>query len=213
MQLTLTTFLTLDGIMQAPGGPDEDRSGGFEDGGWLIPFADDDMGEIIGGIFEQADAFLLGRKTYEIFAGHWPHVPNDNPVAAALNGLPKYVATTTLDSLAWANSRLLGADVAGEVAKLKALPGKELQVHGSGHLAQTLMAHHLIDVFRLFVYPVVLGAGRRLFNDPEAASAFRLTDTRTTGAGMVVLTYEPAGAPQHGSFALDPEPDQHRLLR
>jgi dihydrofolate reductase len=213
MQLTLTTFLTMDGVMQAPGGPDEDRSGGFEDGGSLIPFADNDMGEIINSIFERADAFLLGRKTYEIFAGHWPHVPDDNPVAAALNGLPKYVATTTLDTLAWDNSRLLGDDVADQVSKLKAQPGKELQVHGSGHLAQTLLAHHLIDVLRLFVYPVVLGTGRRLFNGPEAASAFRLTDTRPTSAGMVALTYEPAGPPQHGSFALDPEPDGHRLLR
>jgi dihydrofolate reductase len=199
--------------MQGPGAPDEDRSGEFEHGGWLVPYADDDMGQLMSDWFAQADAFLLGRKTYELFVGHWPHVPEANPIAAALNRLPKHVVSTTVDSLDWHNSTLISADVPDQVQVLKAQPGRELQVHGSGQLVRTLIAHKLIDEYRLLLYPVFVGNGKRLFEDPTLAGALRLADTKTTNAGVVVLTYEPAGEPQYGSFAVAPEPDQHRILR
>ena len=213
MRLTVTTFLTLDGVVQAPGAANEDRSEGFEHGGWLVPYADDDMGAAISDWFSQADAFLLGRRTYEIFAGHWPDVPDDNPVAAALNGLPKYVVSNTLAALSWQKSTLIGANVVDEVANLKTQPGNELQVHGSSVLTRTLMAHNLVDEYRFLTYPVVLGTGRRLFEDPTKAAALRLTDMKVTSTGVVVATYQPAGEPQHGSFASAPEPDRHRILR
>jgi dihydrofolate reductase len=213
VRLTATTFLTLDGVVQSPGAPEEDASGGFARGGWLVPYADDDMGEIVSGWFAQADAFLLGRKTYEIFAGHWPTVPDGNPVAASLNSRPKYVVSATLDSLTWHNSTLIRGEVLAEVGRLKAQPGRELQVHGSGHLVQTLMAGNLIDEYRLWLYPVVVGGGRRLFDVPGLGAAFRLTDTKITSTGVVVLTYYPAGDVRQGSFATSAEPDQHRILR
>jgi dihydrofolate reductase len=213
MRLTTTTFMTLDGVVQAPGAPDEDRTGGFARGGWLVPYADDGMGAFIAEVFERADAFLLGRRTFEIFAGHWPHVPDDNPVAAALNRLPKYVASRSELAVQWAGSSLIGSNLVDDVEALKARPGRELQVHGSGQLVQSLIEANLIDEDRVLVYPVFLGEGRRLFAQPGPAGALRLTGTQTTGSGIVILTYEPAGLPQQGSFALSPEPDQHRILR
>jgi dihydrofolate reductase len=208
MRLTLHTFLTLDGVMQAPGGPDEDRDGGFAHGGWSFPFGDQDFGAAIGGWFEHASAFLLGRKTYEIFAGHWPLVtdPGD-PVASKLNTLPKYVASTTLTSADWDNSTLIGGsgDLAAEVAKLKEQPGDELQVHGSGALAHTLIEHDLVDEYRLLYFPVHLGTGKKLFRDGAAAAALRLVSATTTSTGVIIATYQPAGPVQHGSYALDQE--------
>ncbi len=204
MKLTIATFLSLDGVMQAPGGPDEDRSGGFEHGGWSYPYSDEDMGQAVDGWFEAADAFLLGRKTYEIFAAHWPHVTDEaNQVATKLNRLPKYVASKTLDEVEWNNSTLLDGDAADAVAKLKGERGNELQVLGSGNLAQTLIKHGLIDEYRLFSYPVVIGSGKRLFADGAVPAALKLVDTKTTGSGIVISTYQPAGALEHGSFALD----------
>jgi dihydrofolate reductase len=204
MRLTLHTFLTLDGVMQAPGGPDEDRDGNFEHGGWSFPYGDQDFGAVMSGWFAHAEAFLLGRKTYEIFSGHWPRVtdPGD-PIASKLNALPKYVASTTLGSVDWHNSSLLGGDVAAEVAKLKERPGNELQVHGSGGLAQTLIEHDLVDEYRLLFFPVHLGSGKKLFRDGARASALRLTHTATTSTGVIIATYEPAGPVPHGSYALD----------
>jgi dihydrofolate reductase len=204
MRLTLHTFLTLDGVMQAPGGPDEDPEGHFEHGGWSFPYGDQDFGAAMTGWFTQASAFLLGRKTYEIFSGHWPRVTDaDDPIASKLNTLPKYVASTTLASAGWHNSRLLGGDVAAEVAKLKEQPGHELQIHGSGGLAQTLIEHGLIDEYRLLIFPVHLGSGKKLFRDGARAAALRLTHSTATGSGVIIATYEPAGPAQHGSYALD----------
>ena len=204
MRLTLHTFLTLDGVMQAPGAPDEDRDGGFGHGGWSFPYSDQDFGEAVAGWFAHADAFLLGRKTYEIFSGYWPKVTDpDDLVASKLNTLPKYVASTTLASADWHNSSLLRGDLAAEVTGLKDRPGDELQVHGSGELAQTLIDHDLVDEYRLLYYPVHLGSGKKLFRDGAKAGALRLTRSSTTSTGVIIATYEPAGPPRYGSFALD----------
>jgi len=202
MRLTLHTFLTLDGVMQAPGGPDEDRDGGFEHGGWSFPYGDADFANAVTGWFENADAFLLGRKTYEIFSGYWPnHNDAADPIASKLNALPKYVASTTLKSADWNNSQLLSANVVDEVTKLKAQPGNELQVHGSGNLAQTLIEHDLIDEYRLLYFPVHLGSGKKLFADGAKSAALKLLTTTTTSTGVVIATYEPAGPARYGSYA------------
>jgi dihydrofolate reductase len=204
MRLTATTFLTLDGVMQAPGGPEEDSSGGFALGGWSFPYADEDFGRIVTAWFERADAFLLGRKTYEIFAAFWPQVTEEaDPVASRLNVLPKYVASRTLETVSWQGAQLLRGDVAEEVARLKEQPGRELQVHGSGDLLQTLMAHDLVDEYRLFVYPVVLGSGRRLFREGAASRSLAFVDATTTSTGVVVATYRRGGPVVTGSFTVD----------
>ncbi|MDQ4041391.1 MAG: dihydrofolate reductase family protein [Actinomycetota bacterium] len=204
MRLTLHMFQTLDGVVQAPGGPNEDPSGGFEHGGWLVPFADEDMGKAIDGWFSQADAFLLGRRTYEIFAAHWPKVTDeDDPVASGLNRLPKYVASRTLEDVAWEGSQLLKGDVATAVAKLKEGPGRELQLHGSGGLAQTLMAEGLVDEYRLLTYPIVLGTGKRLFADGARPAALEHSDHGVTSTGVKIDVYTPAGEPGYGSFELE----------
>jgi len=203
-KLTVTTFVSVDGVMQGPGGPDEDRSDGFDLGGWLVPYADEDMGRFVSEWFDSADGFLLGRKTYEIFAAHWPHVTDENdPVASMLNSLPKYVVSRTLDTVEWNNSTLIKENVADKVAELKSRPGRDLQVHGSGDLVQTLIAHNLVDEYRLFVYPVILGRGKRLFGSGSVPAALRLVDTRTTSTGVAVHTYQRAGEMEYGSFALD----------
>ena len=202
MRLTMHTFVTLDGVMQAPGGADEDPTGAFEHGGWSFPYGDADFGEAMTSWFAHADAFLLGRRTYEIFSAHWPAVTDPgNPIAVKLNALPKYVASTTLTSVDWANSSLLGADLVAEVRRLRSEPGDELQVHGSGGLAQTLIQHDLVDEYRLLTFPVHLGSGMRLFRDGTQASAMRLLGTQVTAAGVVIARYAPDGAPRHGSFA------------
>ncbi|MCT2594630.1 dihydrofolate reductase family protein [Streptomyces sp. N2-109] len=203
-KVTLQTFLSLDGVMQGPGGPDEDRTGGFDKGGWVVPYVDEEMGRCIDEWFAAADGFLLGRRTYEIFAAYWPRVTDEqNLVASRLNSLPKYVASTTLEQLDWHNSTLLGRKAAEEVAELKARPGRELQIHGSGMLAQSLMAAGLIDEYRLFTYPVVLGEGKRLFAEGAVPTALKLADSRTTSSGVAIHTYQPAGRPVYGDFTLD----------
>ncbi|MFD3530323.1 dihydrofolate reductase family protein [Streptomyces sp. NPDC058664] len=199
--LSLTQFLTLDGVHQAPGGPDEDRSGGFEHGGWSVPFGDDDFGQFMNEVFTRPTAFLLGRRTYEIFASYWPqHDDPADPIASKLNALPKYVATSTLDSADWAGTTLLRGDVAKEVADLKESLDGEIQMHGSGGLARTLLDHDLIDTLHLLVFPVVLGTGRRLFSDGVRPTAFRHTAGHTTGSGVAIHTYELTGRPEYGSY-------------
>ncbi|MGW8763855.1 dihydrofolate reductase family protein [Streptomyces sp. NPDC055815] len=199
--LSLTQFITLDGVIQGPGGPEEDRSGGFEHGGWSVPFGDDVIMRHITEIFARPTAFLLGRHTYEIFAGYWPKQTDPaDPIASKLNALPKYVATTTLDSADWAGTTLLKGDVVEEVAALKDRLDGEIQMHGSAGLARTLLDHDLIDTLHLHIYPVVLGTGRRLFTDGVRPTAFRLTDARTTGTGVALHTYDLAGRPTYGSY-------------
>ncbi len=205
-KLTVNTFLSLDGVMQAPGGPEEDRDGGFEHGGWSVPYADDQFGQAMSEWITGAGGLLLGRKTYEIFAGHWPRITDEeDPIAAALNRLPKYVASRTLDRVEWNNSTLLKGDVADAVAGLKRGSGPEIQVHGSGNLAQTLIRRDLIDEYRLWFMPVVLGRGKRLFADGAVPAAMRLVDTKALSTGAVLHAYERAGALQYGSFALEDE--------
>ncbi|HKR97945.1 MAG TPA: dihydrofolate reductase family protein [Candidatus Dormibacteraeota bacterium] len=200
MKLTLHAFLTLDGVIQAPGGPGEDESGGFQHGGWQARYGDDEGGALIVGWFEHADAFLLGRRTYEIFSGYWPSITDpDNAVARRLNAQPKYVASTTLDAVEWRNSTLLGSDVAEDIAALKQQPGDELQLWGSADLARTLMEHDLIDEYRLLTYPIHLGTGKRLFTEGVKSAALRLLDATTTRTGVVIARYEPAGPVEHGT--------------
>ena len=203
-KLVVCTFVTLDGVMQAPGGPDEDRDGGFEHGGWSVNYWDDAMGQFMDEQFAQFDALLLGRRTYEIFAGHWPRVtdPSD-PVATKLNSIAKYVASTTLERADWNNSTVLRGDVAAEVVKLKEQPGTEIQVQGSSQLIQTLMEHDLVDEYRLWVFPVLVGGGKRLFGGGTSPSGLKLTKTKSSSTGVVVHHYENAGKVQYGSFALD----------
>jgi dihydrofolate reductase len=195
VQVTLTMFLSLDGVVQGPGGPTEDPSGGFKQGGWMVPYADEAMGQFVTDWFTAADAFLLGRITYEIMAAYWSQVTDEDEVARKLNSLPKHVASKTLDKVTWNNSTLIRGDLIAEVTKLKAGPGEELQVHGSGNLAQTLIQHGLIDEYRLWFHPIVLGTGKRLFAEGTAPIALKLIETKTTGTGVVIHVYQPAGKP------------------
>ena len=194
----MTQYVSLDGVVQAPGHPGEDGEGGFEKGGWTGPFMDDHREHIVEE-FRAAGALLMGRVTYEIFASVWPEVPEEDEIARALNGLPKYVASTTLGEAEWRGTTVLKGDVAEEVAELKGQEGGDVLVLGSSGLAQTLIRHDLIDEYRLSLHPVVLGAGKRLFREDGPATPLRLEDARTTGSGLVILTYRPAaGRPSAG---------------
>jgi dihydrofolate reductase len=201
-KLTLSTFVSLDGVMQAPGGTEEDTSGGFACGGWQVPFADEDMGTFVVEVFDRAGAFLLGRRTYEIFAGYWPRVTDpQDPIATRLNTLPKHVVSTTLTDPDWENTTVVSGDVTAEVARLKERTAEgELQIHGSGTLAQALLAHGLVDEINLLVHPVYLGSGRRLFAEGGPPTAYELTAARTTGSGIAIQTYRPAGPARFGDF-------------
>ncbi|TLS43792.1 dihydrofolate reductase [Streptomyces montanus] len=205
-KLTLTSFVTLDGVYQAPGGPNEDPSGGFGHGGWSVPYGDEDFGRFMIEVFDHAGAFLLGRRTYEIFASHWPRVTDPaDPIASKLNSLPKYVASSTLTQPDWANTRVIGGDLLKEVTALKEDTDGELQVHGSGALAQSLLALDLVDTVHLLSFPVVLGTGRRLFAEGGLPTAFRHAGARVTGKGVAIHTYELAGRPEYGSYELPTE--------
>lgn len=206
-KLVAGTFLTLDGVMQAPGGPDEDHEGGFKHGGWLVPFFDEKFAAIMTDWTKRGGAFLLGRKTYEIFAGAWPKSTDPaDEIATALNTRPKYVASRTLDKVGWNNSTLLEGDVAEAVAKLKAQDGGEIQVHGSGKLLQTLFKHDLVDTLRIWQFPVVVGTGKRLFGEGVIPRSFRLVDTDQNTLGGVLHVYERAGAVRHGEVDVGQEP-------
>ncbi|MFD3946761.1 dihydrofolate reductase family protein [Streptomyces sp. NPDC058579] len=200
-KLSLTQFVTLDGVYQAPGGPDEDRRSGFEHGGWAFPFGDDDFGAFVDEIFGRPAAFLLGRHTYEIFASYWPKQTDPaNLIASQLNALPKYVASRTLETADWAPTTILSGDAVQEVAALKDRVDGEIQMHGSGGLARSLMAADLIDTLHLLVFPIVLGAGFRLFAEGAKPTAFRNVGSRTTSTGISINTYELAGRPEYGTF-------------
>ncbi len=205
-KLVVSTFLSLDGVMQAPGGPNEDRDGGFQHGGWLVPYFDEKIGEIMTDWTTRASAFLLGRRTYEIFAGSWPKATDPaDEIATALNTRPKYVASRTLERLDWNNSFLIKGDVAEAVAKLKAQEGGEIQVHGSGNLLQTLLKSDLIDTLRIWQFPVVLGTGKRLFGEGTIPRAFRLVDTQLATTGAVLHVYERAGDLRYGEVEVGQE--------
>jgi dihydrofolate reductase len=191
-KLIVSEFLTLDGVMQAPGLPDEDRSGGFQYGGWQVPLMDEEAGSAIMEGFASTGGLLLGRVTYDIFAGYWPNAPADDPLAGTINRLPKYVVSTTLrEPLPWENSHLIAGDVATGIARLKGESGGDIRVIGSGQLVQTLMQHHLVDEYDLMIYPIVLGTGKRLFRDGNPKSALRLIDGKTSKSGVLIASYQP----------------------
>jgi dihydrofolate reductase len=184
--------LTLDGVMQAPGRPDEDRRGGFEHGGWALPYADPDMGKVAMESMAGTDGILLGRRTYEDFYGVWPNRTDGNPFTAVLNNTEKFVASRTLqEPLPWVNSTLLKGDAAEAVARLKEQAGKDIVVLGSGDLVQSLVRCNLIDEYVLQIHPLILGSGRRLFNDSGSRAALKLIDTKTTSTGVMIATYQP----------------------
>lgn len=197
-KLVVDQFVTLDGVAQAPGQPQEDTSGGFPHGGWQVPYFDAESGEAMAGEMARTEALLLGRRTYDIFAGHWPRMPADDPFARKLNGMPKYVASRTLRRADWQNASVLGPDLRGEVARIKGLH-EEVHVIGSGDLVQTLLRERLVDRLNLWVYPLLLGRGKRLFAGGTVPTALRLTRSRTFGNGALLLTYEPAGEPAYGT--------------
>jgi dihydrofolate reductase len=209
-KLVVNTFLSLDGVMQAPGAPEEDPTHGFAHGGWSVGYWDDAMDQRRGDLLGQPFDLLLGRKTYEIFAAHWPH--SDEPAADVLNAARKYVASRTLGRVDWANSSLLGRDAADAVAELKAQDGPEIQVHGSANLIQTLLDHDLIDEFRLWIFPAVLGSGKRLFGDGAIPAGRRLVDSQVASSGVIMTTYVREGEIKYGSFALD-EPTEAEVER
>ena len=212
MKLIVGTFVTVDGVMQAPGGPEEDRSGGFAHGGWMVPYVDETILRVMTEWIARADGLLLGRKTYEIFAAHWPHVTGNDPIASKFNAVRKHVVSHTLDHVEWNNSTLIRGDVVEAIKRLKREPGNELQVHGSGDLIQTLIKHDLIDAFRLWTFPLLLGTGKRLFASGTVPKRLKLVDTRTSGTGVILQVHESAGRLEYGSFMLD-NPTQAELER
>src|ERR671915_2567694 len=206
--LAVNTFMSLDGVMQAPGGPEEDPTGGFTQGGWAVTYFDDEM---MGRVAESGPyELLLGRGTYEIFAAHWPY--DEGPIADQLNNTRKHVASTTLEQVDWNNSTLITGDAAEYVATLKSQDGPEIQVHGSPGLIQTLLEHDLIDEFRMWIFPVVLGTGKRLFGGGAIPAALKLIDSKASKTGVTMNIYERAGDIEPGSFEFD-EPTEAEIER
>jgi dihydrofolate reductase len=201
-KLIVSSFLTLDGVMQAPGGPGEDDSGGFAQGGWSVNYWDEQMGQVMGEAMSAPFDLLLGRKTYDIFAAFWPNAPEEAG-GKPLNDATKYVASRSRPALEWSNSVLIEGDAAEGIAALKQGDGPELQVHGSGNLIQTLLRHNLVDEYRLWVFPLVIGSGKRLFSDGTVPAGLKLVDSTVSSTGVVIGRYEPAGEIVTGSFALD----------
>jgi dihydrofolate reductase len=209
-KLVVNTFMTLDGVMQAPGGPEEDPSGGFEHGGWSATYWDDAMGAAMGEFMGKPFDLVLGRGTYEIFAAHWPYA--DEPAAEPLNNATKHVASTTLDEVDWQNSHLIEGDVPEGIRRLKEEGGPELQVHGSAGLIQTLLEEGLVDQFNVWIFPVLIGTGKRLFGGGTVPSGLRLTGSTTSSSGVIIASYEPAGDVPLGSLAAD-EPSEAEVER
>jgi dihydrofolate reductase len=203
LKLTTITHVTVDGVMQGLGAPDEDRRGGFERGGWALPLFDDEAAMFLDQVFQRADAFLFGRRTYEIFAGSWGANQGNNPISVALNTRPKYVASTTLTDPQWADTTVLSGDVAAAIGELKAKLAGELQVHGSGNLVRWLFDNHLVDEIILLTYPVVIGQGTRLFPATGPDTALELVDAQSTPKGVSIQVYRPAGRPQYATVTAD----------
>jgi dihydrofolate reductase len=201
-KLIVQTFLTLDGVMQAPGGPGEDDDGGFAHGGWSVNYWDEQMGQVMGEATSRPFAMVLGRRTYDIMAAYWPNAPEEAG-GEVFNDATKYVASRSRPTLEWSNSVLVEGDAADGLAALKQEDGPELQVHGSANLIQTLLAHNLVDQYRLWVFPLVLGSGKRLFADGTVPSGLRLVDSTVSTTGVMMCTYEPAGEVVLGTFAQD----------
>jgi dihydrofolate reductase len=202
MKLTTVMHVSVDGVMRGLGGADEDRRGGFERGGWALPLFEDDNEAVtfVNQVYQRAGAFLFGRRTYEIFAGSWGVMADsDNPIAAALNTRPKYVASATLTGPRWADTTVLSGDVAAGVGELKAKPAGELQVHGSGSLVRWLLDNQLVDEITLLTYPVVIGQGTRLFPGTGPDTALELVDSRATPGGVTIQVYRPAGRPRYAT--------------
>lgn len=203
MKLTTTTNVSVDGVMQGLGGPDEDRRGGFERGGWALPLFlnDNEAATFLNQVYQRADAFLFGRRTYEIFAGSWGVMedPDNNPIAGPLHKQPKYVASNTLTDPQWADTTVLSGDLVAAIGELKARPGGELQVHGSGKLVRWLLENDLVDEIILLTYPVIIGQGTRLFPDTGPDTALDLIDSRTTPNGVTIQVYRPNGRPQYAT--------------
>ena len=211
-KLIVSTFASLDGIMQAPGGPEEDPTGGFTLGGWMFGYGDESMDISESGFDGKDREVVLGRRTYEIFEAYWPYQPDDHPIAKTLNAAKKYVASRTLTMLHWNNSTLLHGDVVSAIIALKAQPGADLQVIGSGNFIQTLQAASLIDEYNVWTFPVVLGRGKRLFSETAKPSALRLVRSHVSTTGVVMNTYVPGGDIQPGSFP-NAEPSEKELVR
>jgi dihydrofolate reductase len=209
-ELVVNTFRTLDGVMQAPGGPEEDRSGGFEHGGWSFGYWDEQMQEVMGESMSKPFDLVLGRKTYEIFAAHWPYV--DDPAADVLNRATKHVASTTLKELEWENSTLIEGEVPEGVRALKQEDGPELQVHGSANLIQTLLEHGLVDEFRVWTFPLVLGKGKRLFDGGTVPAGLEVTSSQVFSTGVITATYRSGAEIKYGSFAAE-TPSEAELAR
>ena len=205
MKLTTITNVSIDGVMQGLGGPEEDRRGGFERGGWAPPLFDNQAGTFLNQVYQRAEAFLFGRRTYEIFAGSWGEIAEmrANPIGVALNTRPKYVASTTLTDPQWADTTVLSGDLAAAIAELKAKPGGELQVHGSGNLVRWLFDNQLVDEIILLTYPVVIGQGTRLFPDTGPDIALDLVASRSTPSGVTIQVYRPTGRPQYQTATPD----------
>jgi dihydrofolate reductase len=199
-KLVVDTFVTLDGVMQAPGDPDEDREGGFAHGGWVVPHFDEQLGAYMVSLVQRAGALLLGRKTYDEFAASWPNMPDGDPIAAVYNTIPKYVASRPPRTFDWVNTHQLGEDIAGEVTKLKAQDGGEIRVAGSSELIQLLLRHDLIDEFQLIVFPAIVGSGKRLFGDGAIPRSLTLKKVETTATGVVIQVYERTGDLQTQEF-------------
>ncbi len=201
-KIIVLSFITLDGIMQAPGGPDEDRSGGFKHGGWTVPYFDDFGGRVMAEQMGRPFDLLLGRKTYQIFAGYWPHHETDgDPISGGLNRATKYVVSKSLKKLDWGPSVLISRNVPAGIRKIKGQDGPDLQVHGSGNLIQTLLKHGLVDELWLKTFPITLGRGKRLFAEGTIPAAFKLVDSKVSPAGVLIANYVRAGAVKNGSFA------------